>query len=44
MPTDKEPQITKQMNGLNNWLTSVLPSASDDRSADFWLPKWAENL
>lgn len=43
-PPNKEPQVTKQMDGLNNWLTMVLSSDSDDRSADFWLPKWAENL
>jgi len=44
-PSNKQPLVLKQMDGLNNWLSTVLPQ--NDRSAtadDFWLPKWAENL
>ena len=44
-PSNKQPQVMKQMDGLRNWLSVVLPNSNDaPRSADFWLPKWAENL
>merc|ERR1712046_255842 len=45
-PPNRQPVIMKAMNGFNNWLSQALPDGDKkkERSADFWLPKWAANL
>ena len=42
-PMNKLPRVMRQMDGLDNWLSVVLGN-DGSQSADFWLPKWAENL
>ena len=42
-PPRKSP-LEKQMDGMNNWLSTLDLSNADERSADFWLPKWAADL
>ena len=42
-PPRKSP-LEKQMDGMNNWLSILDLSNADERSAGFWLPKWAADL
>jgi hypothetical protein len=43
-PPKRMPKVMRQMQGLENWLCSVNPDCKERSIANFWLPKWADNL